>query len=111
MLFLGPVDFEGGPKNYILEHHVEKNKKKCLQERFRKEHEIYIDFGSKKGSSERGNVVISLDLLQNMRFRRSRNFMKMEVKMASKMDENRSFGCPWAGNSYFGKFLEVLEKG
>ena len=68
-------------------------------------------FEAKREGSEGQNVVISLDLLQNMRFRLSRNFMKMEVKMASKMDENRSFGRPWAGDLFFWRFLEVLEKG
>ena len=60
--------------------------------------------------SEKQNVVISFDLLQNMRFRRSRNFMKMEIKMASNIHEQLSFGRPWAGKLFFGRFLEVLDK-
>ena len=61
------------------------------------------------GGSGRQNVVISFDLLQNMRFRRSRNFMKMEVKMASKMKENGALGALGLDISFVGKFLEVLE--
>ena len=65
---------------------------------------------AKRGGSERQNVGISLELLQNMKFRRFRNFMKMDVKMASKMDENRSFGRPWAGNLFFGEVFGSIGK-
>ena len=62
------------------------------------------------GGSERRNVVISLYLLQNMRFRRSRNFMNKQLKMAFTNYEKLRFGRPWAGNYLFGALLEVSEK-
>ena len=38
--FWDPVDFEGGPKNAFLGILLEKNKKKEVQERCQKKHEI-----------------------------------------------------------------------
>ena len=48
MFFWTPSDFEGGPKNHVLEHHVEKNEKKVIHKRFQKKHEIYDEFLTKK---------------------------------------------------------------
>ena len=94
------MDFGGGSRNQVFGHHVGKNEKKGVQERLRKKHEIYI-LEAKRGGSERQNVVISLDLLQNMRFRRSRNFMKNGGRNGIQNGENRSFGRPWAGILFF----------
>ena len=42
--FGSPVDFEGGPKITFLVIMLEKNEKKEVRERFRKKHEIWMDF-------------------------------------------------------------------
>ncbi len=42
--FGSPVDFEGGPKIAFLVIMLEKNEKKEVRERFRKKHEIWMDF-------------------------------------------------------------------
>jgi hypothetical protein len=44
MPFWAPVDFGGGPKNQVFDHHVGKNEKKGCQKRFQKKHEIFDDF-------------------------------------------------------------------
>ena len=86
------MDFEGGPKITLLGIMLEKTKKKEVQERFRSGSRFRRKWDAKSGGLERQNVVISFDLLQNMRFWRSRNFMKIDAKMAPQIDAKSSLG-------------------
>ena len=86
------MDSEGGPKIMFLAIMLEKTRKRRSRSGSRKNMKFKRKSDAKLGGQERQNVVISFDLLQNMRFWRSRNFMKIDAKMAPQIYAKSSLG-------------------
>ena len=103
-----PVDSEGGPKNTFLVIMLGKTRKMRSRSGSRKNMKFKRKSDAKLGGQERQNVVISFDMLQNMRFWRSRIFMKIDAKLAPQIDAKSSLG---RSRVKFFRFWEVFGGG